>query len=122
MHRTFLTALLAGGALACAAHSGWMPTNPPPRPLEAHSPDDVALFTATMPTRAFVEVGIISAAPGMDSNDFEVLAQLRKEGGARGCDGLIVIGTNTNTTGSSNAYGITMREQTSFRAACIVYP
>jgi hypothetical protein len=66
-------------------------------------------------------VGIISAAPGMDSNDFEVLNQLRKEDGTRGCDGLIIIGTNTNTTGSSTTSGITMREQTSFRAACIVY-
>jgi hypothetical protein len=114
--RAILLCLLA----ACGTVSAFMPTNTPPHPLSPKAESDVELFTATTPTRDYVEVGILQAAPasGVSSaGDLTVLAQLRREAAQHGCDGVLVTGTTHGAVMNGDA----VREQTAFRAACIVY-
>lgn len=111
----------AMSALGCGAYSSWMPTNPPPHPMQPRPADQVEMFTSGAPTRSFVEVGIIQSSPGMAATDLQVLAELRTEGGKRGCDGVIVNGETKSATASGNAIFATADEKTAFRAACIVY-
>jgi hypothetical protein len=120
----FVSVLAAGSLPGCGTVSGWMPTNPPPHPLQARPAEQVELFTSATPTRDFVEVGLIEAAPSSGfsrAGDFAVLQQLRTEAGARGCDGLVVNGESKSENGSNSGGTITVTQQTLFRAACIVY-
>ena len=102
---------------SCGTVSGWMPTNPPPHPMQPKPPEQVELFTTAKPTREFVEVGIVEAAPSSgysSAGDFQTLQQLRVEGGQRGCDGLVVIGEIKAANGSnSRAWGfqVLVRDQ-----------
>ncbi len=106
---------------ACGTTSGFMPTNPPPHPLTAKSPDQVEIFTASKPARDFVEIGILqsaTASAAFGGGDFEMLRRLRTEAATHGCDGVIV----TDSSKVAMANGDTASERTgSFRAACIVY-
>jgi hypothetical protein len=92
--------------------------------MQPKPPEQVELFTTAKPTREFVEVGIVEAAPSSgysSAGDFQTLQQLRVEGGQRGCDGLVVIGEIKAANGSNSGGTITVREQSAFRASCIVY-
>lgn len=108
-------------SVGCHAVSGWTPTNAPPHPLHAKDVSQVELYTAASPDKEFVEVGIISSAPGFVSADSETLLQLRKEGAERGCDGLVVTDTTTYGSASNTALGVQYSEKKGFQAACIVY-
>jgi len=106
---------------ACGTTSGFMPRNPPPHPLAAKAPDQVEIFTASKPTRDYVEIGILESATAsamFGGGDFEMLKRLRLETAQHGCDGVII----TDSSRVAVASGDTASERTgSFRVACVVY-
>ncbi|HEX8795215.1 MAG TPA: hypothetical protein VF765_29910 [Polyangiaceae bacterium] len=111
----------AAFVLGCGAYSRWLPTNPPPHPMQPKPAEQVDVFTSDFPSRPFVEVGLIQSSPGLTASDLDVLAELRRAGGARGCDGVIVNGETKSATASGYGGVATAQEKTAFRAACIVY-
>ncbi len=123
MHRslfTFALIILSG----CGSRITYLPTNTAPRALEARPAEQVEIFTASRPERGYVEVGIIeSQQESMYSSSAPeaVFQALREEAGKRGCDGLIVLGSN-------DAVGAVMLQQGAFpytlrgyRGTCVVW-
>jgi hypothetical protein len=103
-----------------------MPLNPPPRPVSPRTPAQVEIFTASAPTRPFVEIGLIQAGIASDYSDsgmFDLMQALRDEGARHGCEAVVVSGESKMATAQGNAItGATSHERTSgFRAACIMY-
>ncbi len=95
--------------------SGWVPLAEPPRPMVERGPDDVEVFTAKAPQRGFREVGIISVEQGLsEASATELLAQLRKRAGERGCDAVVLRDSNYVPSGPRWA-------ERGYRGTCVVY-
>jgi hypothetical protein len=98
-----------------------MPLNAPPHPMTPKPKEAVEIFQTTQPTKPFVEVGMISV--GLETGfsgatDFMMVDQLRGEGAGRGCDGIILTGSNKR----ADIVGDSAVERTSgVTATCIVY-
>ncbi len=107
----------------CGTVIGFMPLNEPPHPVQARPGSEVEMFTASRPTRPFVETGLITSSKASNfsgAGDFELIGVLREEAARHGCDGVIITGENKMAQG--NSASMTVNESTSgFRAACIVY-
>lgn len=121
-----LSPVVIAALVACGSTSAFMPLNPPPHPVKPRPPEEVQMFTASAPTRPYVEVGLITAGIASSysgDGDFEILGVLRQEAGKRGCEGVIVTGENKLATGTANEItGVTVTERTSgYRAVCIVF-
>jgi hypothetical protein len=83
--------------VACAPNVMFVPTNASPRPLYPRPPETVQVFSSSVPTKPFVEVGIITAETAMRgqhgvalSSAAELIEALREKGAELGCDALIV--------------------------------
>lgn len=92
MRRLAALAPALGLALVgCAPTTTFVKTNASPKALAARPVDGVAVFTASAPDRPYVEVGIISSITTVSLPDrAALLAAIRAEAAARGCEGLIV--------------------------------
>jgi hypothetical protein len=112
--RFIAIALVCG---ACSTSTSFTATNPSPRQLSPRAADSVELYTTTLPTREYVEVGIVGATPNVAMDDASVLVALRAKAAAHGCDAVIVNGSNKIASLDGNA----VTERTRFRGACIVY-
>jgi hypothetical protein len=92
----------------------WVPLSPPPHPVASKPAQQVELFTAHAPTRAYEEVGIIQVQRSgyAETSPGELLERLRSEAGMHGCDGLVI--TGYNAVGDRWA-------TTGYRGTCVVY-
>jgi hypothetical protein len=107
-----LSALLGcGGPMT----SEWVPLAEPPRPMVERGPDDVEIFTAQAPRRDFREVGIIGVEQGLsEAPATELLAELRKVAGERGCDAVVL--RESNYVPPAHRWA-----ERGYRGTCIVY-
>lgn len=120
-----LTIVTAAAALsACGTTNYYTATNPPPRRMVAKPANAVHVFTTGKPKVAYTEVGIIQSR---QSSQFsvdempEIIAEMRKEAGRRGCDGIIINGTSNKTVGGSTHDGGSVDTLEGYWGACIVY-
>ncbi len=116
----FLTLLAA----ACGTKVDYSPTNTPPRPMVARAPEQVEVFNASKPTKAFVEVAVLEAQQSSVysvDNTNAIMTKLRKEAGDRGCDALIVNGQNNAVVGSTYDGNGSTDTLKGYRATCVVY-
>jgi hypothetical protein len=103
----------------CATKVTYVPLGSPPHPMAARPVDQVDTFTSSKPTKPFVEVGQLHATQdGPAPHVEEILQGLREEAARRGCDGVLITGTDKMASGdllvSEAVYSIT--------GTCIVYP
>ena len=123
--RTALAAFaLAGLTMACGTTTSFTPTNTSPKPMAARSPDSVEVYQSSKPDKPFVEVGMIEAQQSSEFSTDDtsaVIAALRTEAAQRGCDGIIITGSNDAVVGSvSDGEGYTDTLK-GYRAACFMY-
>jgi hypothetical protein len=115
--RRFVAVAFALAAAACT-HVQYRDTNPAPRPMATKDPNAVEVYTLGPPQRPFVEVGFIDTrAGGFLSTD--PFFALREEAGRRGCDALVLIGSNDRTVSDPINHSVNTRQ--GYRAACIVW-
>jgi hypothetical protein len=120
-------ALSALGLVGCGTNIAYVPLNSPPHPLTPRPPESVELFTTSPPQRPFVEVGAIeSQQQSMSQDGVDVIyAKMRAEAGKRGCDALVIVGSNdaTQVSGSmSHGSGsVGSRTLKGYRATCVVF-
>lgn len=81
----------AAALVACVPETQYVPTNASPRALESRPVNAVAVYTTTQPDRPYAEIGIVSsrATTQPPQSKAELIQSVRKEGAARGCEGLI---------------------------------
>ena len=126
--RNHTLALVIVTAAACGTTTRFAATNPSPRPLVPRPAEQVAVFTLGAPAEGFVEVGIIEAhqSSGFSGDKMpEIIAEMRRTAGERGCDALVVNGPRDHarggvatTQGSFTAIsGVTLE---GFWGACLV--
>jgi hypothetical protein len=123
-YRHVVLSVAAFAAAACGTKIEYTPTNTAPRPMTARAPEQVEVFNASKPTKAFVEVGVLEAqqqSAYSRDNSSAIMAKLRKEAGDRGCDGVIVNGSNDATVGSTYEGTGSTDTLKGYRATCIVY-
>lgn len=120
-------AILVGTAIplgACGTTVHYAATNASPRSLASRPSQTVEVFTATMPERPFVEVGLLeaqqSSAVSFDDQP-AVLAKLREEAGRIGCDGLVLLGANDSVVGGGGKQSSHTATLKGYRATCVVY-
>lgn len=128
--------LLASSLLftaACGTKVAYIPTNAPAHAPVARAPEAVDVYTVDTPARPFREIGLLEAqkASGFSFHERpEIFAALRKEAARRGCDGVILLGTNDKVDGWSSVSttpdgGAELSHHTEtlegYRATCIVY-
>jgi hypothetical protein len=66
--------------------------------MARRSPAEVEIFTAGAPTRPHVDVAILEAEPGLsERSTADLIARMRENAAANGCDGLVVTGVDTQT-------------------------
>lgn len=93
--RLLLASLLFSG---CAASVTATPVNAPPSRMVPRSPDQVEVFTAGPPGRGHVDIAILEAEPGLsERSTADLVARMRENAAANGCDGLVVTGIDTQT-------------------------
>lgn len=89
MKSVYLAVVLAG----CGVTSTFTPINTPPRALQPRDPGAVEIYTAGPPPRSRVDVGQFQAGISTvaTADPFgDMLAALRKQAAAMGCDALFV--------------------------------
>jgi hypothetical protein len=127
MKRGLAVASLAALVVGCGTTIVFVPLNSPPHALAMRAPESVELFTTSIPTRPYVEVGTIESQQQAYSGDdtAAIYAKMRAEAGVRGCDALVITGSNdativsgTTTNGSGSVSSRTLK---GYRATCIAY-
>ena len=115
---------LAFLSLAACVNVNYIPLNDPPHAMVPRDPGQVQVFQTEKPTRPYAEVATIETQSGSVRPE-EIMTKMREEAGKRGCDGLILTGTNdaTETNGSFGRRGgsIHTTELKGYRGMCIVY-
>ncbi|MEM6275174.1 MAG: hypothetical protein AAF735_08030 [Myxococcota bacterium] len=109
--------------VACGAKTRFSPLNASPKEMQPRSPETVEIFSSKSPERDFVEVGMISArqSSGFSSED-AVLPALREEAANRGCDGLILGGSDDEVVSGALSNGATtVTTLKGLTGTCIVY-
>ena len=124
--RFALTALaaLAAALSGCERRFDYTPLNAPPRPPTPRSGSEVQMFTTALPERPYVEVGILEttqeSAYSTDQPG-DVMASFRDVAGQRGCDGLVMVGSNSQFI-TPGRFGTRPSDKfKGYRATCIVY-
>lgn len=111
-------------ATACGTTTQFTPTNPSPRAMQPKAPEQVHVYTSTMPEVPFTEVGIIQARQSSElSLDQmpEIIQKMRKDAAKIGCDGVILNGTNNKTVGHHDRHGGSTSTLEGYWGTCIVY-
>ena len=105
---------------ACGTTIDYMPINAPPRAMAPRAPESVEIFTDARPEKPFVDVGILEAqqqSSASQDNAATVLQKLRQAAADRGCDAVVLDGSNDKVVGDRT--GTTTLK--GYRATCIVY-
>jgi hypothetical protein len=127
MHRGLAFASLAALLAGCGTTIEYVPLNSPPHPLVMKAPEAVEMFTTAVPTKPYVEVGTIESRQQAYSGDdtAAIYAKMREEAAARGCDGLVITGSNDATLVSGSTYNgsgsVSSRTLKGYKATCIAY-
>ncbi len=110
MRRALVPLVLA--LASCVATTSFTPMNAPPQELVAIDPSKVEVHSVQPPDKSFVDVGVFQLDDSLHP-EAGAIEELRKQGGAMGCDSLVVQGPTFISAGcfSTNRY----------RATCIVY-
>lgn len=120
-----LTIVTAAAALsACGTTSYYTQTNPAPKRMVAKPASAVHVYTTGKPKIAYTEVGIIQSRQSSEFSVDEmpqIIAEMRKEAGRRGCDGIIINGTSNKTVGGGTHHGSSVNTLEGYWGACIVY-
>ncbi len=82
-------------AAACAPTVTFIPTNQSPHALTGRSVSEVEVFTSALPTRPYVEVGIVTAETSLsygapDNSTAELIAAVRQKAAQAGCDAILM--------------------------------
>jgi hypothetical protein len=110
--RHLMACLLFAG---CAASITATPINQPPQRMVRHTVDQVDVYTSGPPARPHTDVALLEAEPGfVERSTAELIALLRENAAANGCDGLVVTGVDTQTFRGG-------REKKTITGTCIVY-
>jgi hypothetical protein len=90
---------------ACAPSSlETTPLNAPPRALAARPPSSVEVFSSTPPTRAHVDVALITATESnLEGNTSRTVQRLLERAAQLGCDALY-ISSATSRAGNSDVF------------------
>ncbi len=104
---------------ACGSTIRTTEINPAPHPLGARPPETVEVFTSGPPARPHVDVSFleIQQESKLSIDDTrELIAKLRIEAAARGCEGLVIGGVTHEPTGGDQTTSLK-----GMTATCIVY-
>lgn len=114
-----LLALALAFAAACGTSTRLVATNPPPRAMRPRPPESVEVYLGSLPTRSFVEVGVLQDVPkgiflgrtlDYTARQMPAIIQSMRARAARfGCDAVVL---NTESKSTRDA----------FWGACLVYP
>lgn len=97
---------------------GYVPINNRPA-RAARAPQEVEVFLTRTPDRSYRETAILEVGDSPLSNHSResILERLVEAAGERGCEGLVIAGTNESVNGFATYVG-TLK---SYRAACIEF-
>lgn len=115
---------MAMAAAGCGTAIEYTELNTPPGPMRPRDAASVEVFTTTPPPRPFVEVGMIESQQesGLSTDGMgEIIAQMREVAAERGCDALVISGSNDAVEGQAHhdhGYVGTLK---GYRGACVVY-
>ncbi|MEZ4364521.1 MAG: hypothetical protein R3B48_30370 [Kofleriaceae bacterium] len=127
--RTLLALTLCAAALglaACGTTTRFTALNPAPHPLQARPAASVQVFSTSLPSAPYTELGLIQGSQSSEfSNDDmpEIIGAMRKEAGKLGCDGLILNGVANKSTTVGNGANHGSHEHTleGYWGTCIVF-
>jgi hypothetical protein len=112
-----IAALLASAVLvSCGTTVTAVQTNTPPRQMYPRSPLSVEVFTSALPTRPYMDIGILEAqqSSGLSQDSLpEIINALREKAGELGCDGIVLTDSANWVKAGHLVKG--------FRATCILY-
>jgi hypothetical protein len=114
--------VLAVALVGCAETTvTYTPLNAPPHELAARRPEQVQVFSSTPPERPHVDVGLISVQEGTGGIETPatLIWALRKSGGEKGCDALLLAPPSSSTKPTD--LFATERLFQVYSATCIVY-
>jgi len=114
--RSFTLLVVFASAVGCGPRINVVTMTSPPRPLVARPSETVELFTTKLPSRAYVEVAVISAEKGWADQHLEAL---REKAGELGCDALVFTVMPHQQTVSGNGQSATAVGSSS--ATCVVW-
>lgn len=115
MPKLVLASLLAALAAACGTQLQTTQINAAPRPLAQRSPASVDLFASGPPARPHTDLAVIEAQPGVfEDSTAELIARMREQAAALGCDGLVLTAVNNQLLRHGE-------ERTTATGTCIVY-
>ena len=107
--------LFLGG---CGTQISYVATNPPPQDLTPTVAESVEVYTTGVPAQSYVEIGIMEAREGVFDDMPSMIAAMREEAAAHGCDALVI--TESAEVVETNYEGnVDTRRQ--FHGACVVY-
>jgi hypothetical protein len=105
-------------ACQMGSHLQFIPTRPKVAKADyARTPDQIELFTAAAPSRAYRELGLIEGE-GVGDPPQLVLAKMRRYAAELGCDALVVTGSNDRVVTTVRGFSDTLK---GYRATCIAY-
>ena len=122
--RTNSLVLFALAVVGCGTSVSYTQLNSPPHALSPRSPESVKLYLSAPPTEPFVEIGMIESQQqsGYSLDDTQAIYdKMREEAGHRGCDGLVVVGTNNATQISVSRTMVNSTTLKGYRASCIAF-
>jgi hypothetical protein len=114
--RAGAAAAIVGGALplvGCPADVYYTQLLRPPHPLVPRRAEDVQLLVVTPPSAPHVNIGLLQVTSGIDATDTTAMvARLRAEAAAHGCDAVLVTSINNQTPKNARP---------DVQGSCIVY-
>lgn len=122
--RKILAVTLPVLVAACGISSSYTPLNPAPQAMQPRTPELVEVFSSSPPTRPHVDVGLIEveysgSASSRPDITTEIMQQVRKEAGARGCDAVHLSGYSARSP--SEAGLLYEPGARTVHATCVVY-
>ncbi len=109
---TIVLGTLLGG---CGPQIYYTPLQPAPHQLASHRIEDVQVLAVTPPSVPHTDIGLYQISPGIGGafDTASLIASLRAEAAARGCDAILV---------TSVAYvAYERRREPTVQASCVVY-
>lgn len=109
---------------ACGTNIEYIELNSPSKPLVQKPGSAVEVFSTAKPPKPYVEIATLESKQqsslSLDRGQ-GIIDKMRDEAGRRGCDGLILLGSNDETIISANRHSISSSTLKGYRATCIVY-
>ncbi len=116
-------AIVALGLSGCGTSISETPLNSPPGPMTPRDPSKVEVFT-TPPSQPFIEVAMLEAQQQSNystDGSTQIVAKLRAYAANRGCDAIIINGSNNAVVGDVAGGSGDITTLKGYRATCIVY-